>query len=349
MATIERRLTTDGREVYRVKVRRKDHPPQTATFSRLTDARKWAQMTEGAMLEGRHFKTTAAKKYTVADLITRYLREVLPQKSANSIMMQRQQLRWWQAHLGHQLLATLSPALLVEARDRLAALHGPSTVVRYLAALSHALTVAVQEWQWLDDNPCRKVRKPREPRGRVRFLSDDERRRLLAACHASPSPYLYPVVILGLSTGARKREILTLTWSDVDLQRGVIVLHRTKNRERRVLPLAGPALELLRQQAAVRRRETELVFPRADGLQPLDIRSAWQTARKHAGIPDFRFHDLRHSAASYLAMSGASLAEIAEVLGHKTLTMVKRYAHLSEAHTASVVARMNAAIFGGEC
>jgi integrase len=99
----------------------------------------------------------------------------------------------------------------------------------------------------------------------------------------------------------------------------------------------------------VRRRETELVFPRADGLQPLDIRSAWQTARKYAGIPDFRFHDLRHSAASYLAMSGASLAEIAEVLGHKTLTMVKRYAHLSEAHTASVVARMNAAIFGGAC
>ena len=76
------------------------------------------------------------------------------------------------------------------------------------------------------------------------------------------------------------------------------------------------------------------------------MRAAWAYAVKRAGITDFRFHDLRHSAASYLAMSGASLMEIAEVLGHKTLSMVKRYAHLSEAHTAKVVARMNQAIFG---
>ena len=73
---------------------------------------------------------------------------------------------------------------------------------------------------------------------------------------------------------------------------------------------------------------------------------AWHKARKRAGIDDFRWHDLRHSAASYLAMNGASLAEIAEILGHKTLAMVKRYAHLSEAHTARVVERMNERIFG---
>jgi integrase len=77
----------------------------------------------------------------------------------------------------------------------------------------------------------------------------------------------------------------------------------------------------------------------------MDIRTPFRTALKHAGITDFRFHDLRHSAASYLAMNGASLAEIAEVLGHKTLQMVKRYAHLSEAHTARVVAKMNEKIF----
>jgi integrase len=74
------------------------------------------------------------------------------------------------------------------------------------------------------------------------------------------------------------------------------------------------------------------------------VRYAFQQALRAAAIPDFRFHDLRHSAASYLAMNGASLVEIAEVLGHKTLQMVKRYAHLSEAHTAGVVARMNAAM-----
>jgi integrase len=194
----------------------------------------------------------------------------------------------------------------------------------------------------------RKVSKPKEPRGRVRFLSEDERQRLLDACKASRNPYLYLVVVLALSTGARKMEILNLTWQNVDLQRGAITLHDTKNGERRVLPLAGPALELMHQHSKVRRIDTPLVFPRSDGRKPLDIRSSWETTLKQADSTDFHFHDLRHSCASYLAMNGASLAEIAEVLGHKTLSMVKRYAHLSEAHTARVVARMNAAIFGGE-
>jgi integrase len=89
-----------------------------------------------------------------------------------------------------------------------------------------------------------------------------------------------------------------------------------------------------------------LVFPDPTGTKPCSIREAWEYAVKRAEIADFRFHDLRHSAASYLAMSGASLAEIAELLGHKTLSMVKRYTHLSEAHTRNVVARMNQAIFG---
>ena len=127
----------------------------------------------------------------------------------------------------------------------------------------------------------------------------------------------------------------------------MITLHDTKNGERHVLPLAGPALALMHQHTKIRRIDTLFVFPRSDGRKPLDLRSAWETALKRADIQDFRFHDLRHSAASYLVMNGASVAEIAEVLGHKTLSMVKRYAHLSEAHTAGVVARMNAAIFGG--
>ena len=139
-------------------------------------------------------------------------------------------------------------------------------------------------------------------------------------------------------------ELLNLTWHDVDLKRGTITIHETKNGERRTLPLTGIALELLRQQ--IRRIDTSFVFPSPDGKKPLDIRSAWDTALRRAEIPDFRFHDLRHSAASYLAMNGASLMEIAEILGHKTLAMVKRYAHLSESHTRSVVARMNQAVFG---
>ncbi len=220
------------------------------------------------------------------------------------------------------------------------------TVLRYLAALSHAFTLAVKEWGWLDDSPMRRVTKPKEPRGRGRFLSDEERERLLDACRTSDNPYIYPVVVLALSTGARKMEILTLHWRDVDFQRQVVTLHTTKNGERRVLPLTGHAWELVQQHAKVRRIDSPFVFPSRKGKKAFDIRRAWESARQQANISDFRFHDVRHSAASYLAMDGASLAEIAEILGHKTLAMVKRYAHLSEAHTAGVVARMNKKIFG---
>jgi integrase len=180
----------------------------------------------------------------------------------------------------------------------------------------------------------------------MRFLSDDERQRLLTACQGSRNQYLYTVVVLALSTGARKMELLRLTWQDVDLQRGVLTLHETKNGERHILHLTNLALALMRQHAKRQRMDAALVFPDPTGTKPCSIREAWEYAVKRAGIADFRFHDLRHSAASYLAMSGASLAEIAEILGHKTLSMVKRYTHLSDAHTRNVVARMNQAIFG---
>jgi integrase len=153
------------------------------------------------------------------------------------------------------------------------------------------------------------------------------------------------VVVLALATGARKMELLSLTWNDVDFRRQVIILHDTKNGERRVLPITGHAYEVLVHCARVRRTDTHYVFPSQNGTKPFDIRRAWVASLQRAGIPDFRFHDLRHSAASYLAMNGASLAEISEILGHKTLAMVKRYAHLSEVHTAGVVGRMNAQIF----
>ena len=189
------------------------------------------------------------------------------------------------------------------------------------------------------------MRRLREPRGRVRYLTDEERMRLLQACQASSNRALYPLVVLALATGARKMELLRLTWRDIDLRRAQIALEQTKNRERRALPLTGLALEEVARLAKVRRLDTALLFPRADGRQPIDIRYAWAQALHAAGITDCRFHDLRHSCASYLAMSGASLVEIAAVLGHKTLQMVQRYAHLSDAHTAGVVARMTAAIF----
>lgn len=353
MAYIQERKTQNGEISYRVQVRLKGFPIQTATFSRKTDAKKWAQHTEAAIREGRHFKTSEAKRHSLSDLIERYIRDVLPNKP-KSQYKQTQQLNWWKNQIGSYSLADTSPALIAECRDKLLQevtvrdkLRSPATAVRYLAALSHAFTIAIKEWDWLESNPILKITKPKEPRGRVRFLSDDERVNLLKAAKESDNPYLYLVIVLCLSTGARKMEILGLNWKNVDLARGIVILHETKNGERRILPITGLALEILRKHAQLNTPNTGLLFPSStNSHKPIDIRSSWETALKHAGITDFRFHDLRHSAASYLAMNGASLAEIAEVLGHKTLQMVKRYAHLSEAHTMKVVAKMNERIFG---
>ncbi len=363
MAAIQKRQSRDGTLSYRVLVRLKGYPAQSATFERLTDARNWAQQTEAAMKERRYFKTAESKKHTVAAMIDRYLKR-LEKDNPTRHRDVKAMLEWWKAELGYCILADLTKALVAEKIEKLAARKmklksgkekpmSPARVNRYIAALSHACTIAVNEWEWLEHHPMQKISRMKEPRGRVRFLDDDERRRLLEACQKSKSPYLYLAVILALSTGARYSEVLNLEWEAVDLTRRAIVLHETKNGERRVLPLTGHALDLIkehkrkRDEKKIRPIGIDLVFPAPkDSTKAYDIRTAWDAAMKAAKIEDFRFHDLRHSAASYLAMNGASLAEIAEVLGHKTLQMVKRYAHLSEAHTHSVVANMNEKIFG---
>ncbi|PLY16772.1 MAG: integrase [Sedimenticola sp.] len=352
MATIQERTSPDGKTKYRVLVRLKGYPPQSATFDRKTDAKRWAQDTESAIREGRHFKTAEAKKHTLTEMIDRYIEYVLPLKP-KAIKPQTQQLNYWKAELGHRLLADISPALIAECRDKLLAgktyrkkKRTPATVNRYLAALSHTFTIAVNEWGWLEGNPVSKVKRPTEPRGRVRFLDDDERSKLLAACRSNKDKHLYAIVILAISTGMRQGEILNLTWKDIDLGRSRLILHETKNNERRSVPVVGLAHEVLCELSKVRRIDSQLVFPSSQPETPIKIHKSFNMALTEAGIEDFRFHDLRHTAASYLAMNGATLAEIAEVLGHKTLQMVKRYAHLSESHTSSVVEKMNNKIFG---
>jgi integrase len=192
-----------------------------------------------------------------------------------------------------------------------------------------------------------KISNLPEPRGRIRYLSDEERERLLEASKASANPSLHTLIVLALSTGARYGELIKLCWEDIDWGRKVITLHNTKNKERRLLPLMHYALELMEVRHKTRNIDSDLVFPAPSNfMRPWNSRTSWISVLKKANIEDFRFHDLRHSCASYLAMNGASLAEIAEVLGHKTLAMVRRYAHLSEAHTAKVVQSMNERIFG---
>ena len=351
MASIDTRTSPSGKVTYRARTRLKGFPQQVATFTDITDAKKWAQATEVAQLEGRHFVVNEAKRHTLAELIDRYDRDVLPQKPKNA-RAQRRQLAWWKQQLRYCVLADVTPAKIAEARDHLLRTpmpngrqRAPATAVRYLAVLSHAFSVAMKEWGWVNDNPLRKVSKPKEPPGRVRFLDDDERAALLAACKASKSPLLYPIVVLALATVMRKGEVLGLRWEQVDFARERITLHETKNGERRGVPLVKLALVLLQGLAKKHRADTPLVFTSPTVARPLDITKAFSTALATARVANFRFHALRHSAASYLVMNGASLAEVGEVLGHKSVQMTKRYAHMADSHLRDIVAAMNEKVF----
>lgn len=328
MASITKRKGKGG-VGYRVRVRFMGRYV-SETFPKLPEAKAWAAKMESAIAEGRHFPERAAARRTLGELVERYKRDVCPKKKDGA--KQGRQLDVWAERLGARSLLDVTPDAIVEARDALLreGRSGP-TVNRYLAALSHAFTVAVKQWGWLTDNPCRRVSRERESRGIVRFLSDAERERLLSACAEGPF-FLLPAVLLALATGMRAGELAGLRWADVDLERGWLVLHATKNGERRGLRIPGPVVEALRAYGGTRWLEGDRVFP--------TLRRAWEAAVDLAELEDFRFHDLRHTTASYLAMNGATPSEIAAVTGHKTLAMVKRYAHLSETHVSGLVDRM---------
>lgn len=334
MAAISKRKGRNGKIVYRVRIRRRGAKALSATFTRMTDAKLWINETEAALKNGKYFDRQEAQKHTLSDATERY-------KSIFGVDIQRKtHIERWNKELGHLLLSDLTSIAIADVLERWrkgpnpwgCVLSGP-TLNRYLATLSSVLTAAARDWGWLPRNPVREVRRFKESRGRVRFLSDDEREKLLTACKESPLSCLYLVVILALSTGMRKNEIMTLGWSNVDLVKGAIILEHTKNHERRRVPLKGVALELMQGHSKVRRLDTDLVFPGQNiggVVKPCYIRDAWVTTLDAVEINDFVFHDLRHSCASYLAMGGATLLEIAEILGHKTLQMVKRYSHLAE-------------------
>jgi len=358
MAYIEKRTSSNGKTTYRVQIRVKGRPQEAASFDRLTDAKRWGTQTEAALREGRYFHSAAGKGKTLAEAIDRYSRDILPDlKDQNP---RRIHLAWWRKKIGANSIKDITPALLTECRDNLKATPYKSgktekqrtdaTVNRYLASLSPVMKAASDDWDWIPDNPCRKVRRGKESRGRTRFLSNDERNRLLAACdQATDTPELKTLVLLAITTGGRRGEISGLRWHDVDLKRNRVIFVDTKNGETRAAPLAGPALNAMQEWAKVRPLDsTAPVFPgRTDKTKdkPLDFQRAWMTALKRAEVADFRFHDLRHTAASYLAMNGAGLREIADILGHKTLAMVQRYSHLTQDHKAAVVERMAKAVF----
>jgi integrase len=376
MAYVQKRSNGDGSTSYRVLIRLKGYPSESATFARLTDARDWAKKTESDMKAGRHFGE--GKRHTLGELMKDY-----SAWKANRIRHfegRRTILDCWLELLGD---CPLDAGNAVQDRQRpryagqrdgkarrtdwpsAGRCHGESS-----PCLPVGRAVLCRQGKAVDRaQPLRAGIQVQGIAGIVRFLSDAERDVLLKACQASSNADIYLAVILSLTTGGRQAEVLGLTWGQVDFTRRLITLRdgETKNGEGRVLPLVGKAFEMLqaRHQArqaeaekdkvrplrpnpeaeAKRRRLAEMVFPpskvSASG-KPIQLHAAWNRAREAAALghwegegdkrkfrPDFRWHDLRHTAASYLAMQGVSPLEISIVLGHKTMAMVSRYSHLA--------------------
>src|ERR1700722_6182574 len=163
----------------------------------------------------------------------------------------------------------------------------------------------MHEWNLVDRHPVREVKRQTEPLGRARFLTDNERSRLLHQCKRSEWSQLYFLVSLAITTGARRSELINLKWSDITLssQRPAIHVRESKNGDARFLPLIGRSLAMV--QALKRRHhpsENDYLFPAPNGQSGpyRGFDKHWRQALETAGIEDFRFHDLRHTCASYL-------------------------------------------------
>lgn len=219
-----------------------------------------------------------------------------------------------------------------------------ATANRYLAALSAVCKWAWKELRWLQSNPVLSVTKGAESAGIIRYLSDDERKALLTACKASTDPNIYCAVMLALATGARYSNIRNLTWADVDMEKWRLRFKHTKNDQPRYVPVVGPAQRVLQEQFDRDPTKAGWIFKGARDAVPADINRPWRIVRRIAGLvgdKHCRFHDIRHTTASYLTMNGASLAEVAEALGQRTLVMAKRYSHQSGEHVRATLERIS--------
>lgn len=206
-------------------------------------------------------------------------------------------------------------------RDRLEKVKGP-TVNRELACLKHMYTLAIK-WGMAPENPVKGVEFLPENKHSMRVLSDEEAAQLIGAA----SPHFRPVLLTALNTGMRLGEILNLRWEDVNLREGFISVEQSKSGEPRKIPTNSVLTDVLRDVRMD--RGDPYVFLGRWGKKVHSFRKVFETALKRAGIGKCRFHDLRHTFASNLVMSGVDIVTVKELLGHKTIQMTMRHSHPS--------------------
>ncbi|MEJ8821448.1 site-specific integrase [Variovorax humicola] len=218
----------------------------------------------------------------------------------------------------------------------------PATINRYSASIAAVLTWSIKKRIAPKGfiHPCRSVERRAENNEKTRFLSLEERQRVMEACKASPWPRLYLLVLMALTTGARKGELTGLRWRDIDHEHRVAYVGRSKNGDPKTLPLVDGVMDLLKSYGRDARPEGLVFASTRIPSQRYGFEERWKEALKAAKVRNFRFHDLRHTCASMLAQNGATLLEIGDLLGHRQLQVTKRYSHLATGHKAALVNRV---------
>jgi len=247
---------------------------------------------------------------------------------------------------GNVPLRNISTKLVEQFQtDRINKGNKPATVNRLIATLKHCIHKGYQ-WEMLSEETLKRMRQVKlleENNRRLRYLSKEECQNLISNCQGNTKA----IAVTALNTGMRKGEILSLKWDNLDLKHGFILLDSTKNGERREIPINDTVRGSL--QGLTRRIDIPYVFYDPATCKPYgDIKRSFNTALRRAGIRDFHFHDLRHTFASHLIMAGVDLTTVSRLLGHKTLTMTLRYAHLAPSHMVNAVDILDRTLTGNE-
>ena len=316
MATLRKR--NNGHWQARV---RKASQTITKTFIHKVDAERWARQVEVEIQKGGYTNLVLAERTTFAEIIERYVTEVLPTLrggKADSIRLKALARR----PIAKLNIVALTPQKIAQHRDERLKEIAPATVIRELSYFSSIINHARREWGIHINNPVALVAKPKSTQGRTRIMDTTETNALFEALRpvGRKSIWMLPLVRLALETAMRRSELLGLRWEHVDIEKRTIFLQLTKNGTSRTVPLSTHAIQILTE---IPRMIDGRVFPITHEV----VSQAFNRARKQAVVEDIRFHDLRHMAITRLAEKLPNLIELSAVSGHKSLAMLKRYYH----------------------
>ena len=313
---------------WQARVQIKGHAALSKTFINKIDAERWAKQVEVEMQKGSYTNLVLAERTTFAEIIERYVTEVLPTMrggTADVIRLKALARR----PIGKLSMVSLTPQKIAQHRDERLKEIAPATVIRELSYFSSIISYARKEWGININNPVALVARPRNPQGRSRLLDDAETSALFEKLKpiGRRSIWMLPLVRLALETAMRRSELLGLRWEHIDFQKRIIFLQLTKNGTSRTVPLSTHAIQILTEMP---RNIDGRVFP----INHAAVSANFDRARKRAGVKDIRFHDLRHMAITRLAEKLPNLIELSAVSGHKSLSMLKRYYHPNPEHLA---------------